>query len=52
MEHDGLANRFLGMLGIGPLPHMLYTTFAVVLGHGLFLHSLICRFIPPLPEDG
>ena len=31
LQDDGLVNRFLGMLGIGSF-HMLYTTFAVVLG--------------------
>ena len=38
LQDDGLVNRFLGMLGIGSF-HMLYTTFAVVLG-------MVYNFIP------
>ena len=38
LQDDGLVNRFLGMLGIGSF-HILYTTFAVVLG-------MVYNFIP------
>lgn len=48
LQDDGLVNRFLGMLGIGSF-HMLYTTFAVVLGMVYnFIPFMILRFIPPL----